>query len=257
MNVLQAVIYGFVEGFTEFLPVSSTAHLIFLSNFLKLPQNEFISFFEVFIQSGAILAVVLVYAQYLNKHQKLVMPVLISFVPTAAVGFFAHDIIKTVLFPSTLIISLSLVAVGVVFLIIEYMVGKKILTLEKNILNITPVEAFIIGLCQACAIVPGVSRAGAVIVGMMFLKYKRADAAIYSFLLAVPTIIGASVLDLIKTDYSLLTKSNLIIVGVGFVISFVSALLFIKWLIRYLQNNTLVVFGVYRILVGSILLLLF
>jgi len=257
MNVVQAVIYGFVEGFTEFLPVSSTAHLIFLSKFFNLPQSEFVSFFEVFIQSGAILAVVILYCDYIRKHIDLAKSVFISFVPTAIVGFFAHDLIKSVFFESTNIIIFSLIGIGIVFIIVEALIARKVLTLTKGIDHIPPAHAVLIGLCQALAIVPGVSRAGSVIVSMMLLKYKRSEAALYSFLLAVPTILGASVLDFAKTDFSIFNGSNVMLLIVGFVTSFVSALIFIRWFIQFLQKNTLTPFGFYRIALGAILLMIF
>ena len=258
MNVIQAIIYGLVEGFTEFLPVSSTAHLIILSNFFHLPQDQFISFFEVFIQAGAILAVLLLYAKYVWEHRSLVVPIIVSFIPTGIIGFAAHGVIKNIFFKSPLVIASSLIVVGVIFIIVEMMIARKKLILNKGIDKISYAHAFIVGVCQACAIVPGVSRAGAVIISMMLLKYKRTDAAIYSFLLAVPTILAASVLDFLKTDFSvLIVSSNAIMLGIGFATSFFAALIFVKWFIQYLQKNTLTAFAIYRIIAGATLLLLF
>ena len=142
---------------------------------------------------------------------------------------------------------------GLIFIMIEFLIKKRALVLKGSLKELTYRDAFLIGLVQSLAIVPGVSRAGAVIVGMMLLKYKRSEAAVYSFLLAVPTILGASILDLIKTDVSLLTNKNLIFVATGFLASFVSALAVIKWLITYLQKNSLVIFGVYRIILAVLL----
>jgi len=253
MTGLNSIILGLVEGVTEFLPISSTAHLIIASSLLKLPQSEFISFFEVFIQSGAILAVIYLYFGYINKHKELVPKVLVSFIPTAVIGFVMRNTIKTVFFPSLNMIAMTLLVVGLVFILIEFLIKNKTLVLKGSLKEITYCDAFLIGLIQSLAIIPGVSRAGAVIVGMMLLKYKRSEAAVYSFLLAVPTILGASILDLIKTDVSLLTNQNLIFVATGFLASFVSALAVIKWLITYLQKNSLVIFGVYRIILAVLL----
>ena len=132
------------------------------------------------------------------------------------------------------------------------LIQKKKLTLKKSLTDLSYQDAFFAGLIQSFAIIPGVSRAGAVIVGMMFMKYKRSEGAVYSYLLAVPTIIGASILDLVKTDYSLLTNQNIMIVGTGFLVSFFSALMFIKWFIKYLQSNSLTLFGLYRIILAII-----
>ena len=252
MTIIEVMILGLVEGATEFLPISSTAHLIITSSFLRLPQSVFISFFEVFIQSGAILAVIFLYFDYIRKHQDLIPKVLISFVPTAIIGFFMREIIKTVFFQSMTIIASSLFIVGILFIVIEMLIQKKKLTLKKSLTDLSYQDAFFAGLIQSFAIIPGVSRAGAVIVGMMFMKYKRSEGAVYSYLLAVPTIIGASILDLVKTDYSLLTNQNIMIVGTGFLVSFFSALMFIKWFIKYLQSNSLTLFGLYRIILAII-----
>ncbi len=257
MTILDAGIYGIVEGFTEFLPVSSTAHLILLSSVLGIPQNQFTGLFEVVIQAGAILAVVFLYIQYILKHRQVLTRVLYSFIPTAIVGFILHDIIKNVFFKSNSLMAIALISVGALFLIAEYFIAQKKLKLEKGIEKMSAKDAVIIGLCQSLAVVPGVSRAGAVIVSMIFLKYKRTDAAIYSFLLAVPTILAASVLDLLKTDPSILNGANVTLLIVGSVVSFIFALVFVRWLLKYLQNNTLNLFAIYRIALGAILLLFF
>lgn len=148
MTLWQAVIYGVVEGFTEFLPVSSTAHLILLSNLFKLPQNEFVSFFEVFIQAGAILAIIFLYFDYVRKHREVIVPVIASFIPTALVGFFAHDIIKTVFFESNTLIASSLIVVGTLFLVIEYLITKKTLILVNKLSDLTVKEAVVVGFFQ-------------------------------------------------------------------------------------------------------------
>lgn len=257
MNIFQALILGVVEGLTEFLPISSTAHLIIASKFLGLSQTEFITFFEVFIQTGAILAVVVLYFQYILHHKKYLKPLFYSFIPTAIVGLLLHTIVKTVFFDSPLLIYSSLILVGIVFLIIEYLVKQGKLELKRSLDEITPQDAIIFGLFQACAVVPGVSRAGAVMVGMMMRGYKREESAIYSFLLAVPTIFAASALDIVKTDLSIIANdSHLYALIVGFSVSFITAYIVIKWLINYLQSHTLEIFGVYRIILGISLLLL-
>lgn len=258
MNLIQAVLLGIVEGVTEFLPISSTAHLILTSQFLGLAQTEFQKFFEVFIQLGAVLAVAFLYVRYLLKHTELIKNVLISFVPTALVGLLLYEIIKTVFFNSNLLIAFSLVAIGVVFILLEQKVKNKSLTLSKNLSQMSWREALIVGLFQSLAIVPGVSRAGIVMVALMGMKYKRTEAAMYSFLLAVPTIAAASLLDLYKSrDLLLSSRSNVALLVVGFMVSFATAYVSVRWLITYLQNNSLVNFAYYRFALAIIVVLIF
>ena len=263
MTIFHALILGIVEGITEFLPVSSTAHLIITSKFLEIPQNQFNSFFEVFIQSGAILAVVVLYWKLFINRKSLIINLFISFIPTAIVGFIFYPIIKTYLFNSMTIIIGSLFTVGILFMVLELYISKinrsgwkwlhNSLKLCKSVGQMGYYDAFIIGLVQATAIIPGVSRAGAVIIAMLLLRYKRKDAAIYSFLLAVPTILTASLFDLIKTDITSFSLNNYLLIIIGFLTSFITAYIVIKWFINYLQKNTLVSFGVYRIILAVLL----
>lgn len=250
---IKALILGLVEGFTEFLPISSTAHLIIASSLLKLPHNEYWKFFEVFIQTGAILAIVTLYfKQIFNK--KLIVNLIYSFLPTAIVGLVFYKIIKNVFFESTFLISLSLIIFGIVFLIIEKLVKLKKLIIDKEIAEMTLKQAILVGVFQSLAIVPGVSRAGAVILAGLLMGFKREEAALYSFLLAVPTIFAAGVLDVVKTNSSII-YNNISLTIIGFITAYISALVVIKWLIRYLQKKDLVLFGIYRIILGLLLLL--
>lgn len=258
MNLIQAVLLGIVEGVTEFLPISSTAHLILTSKFLGLAQTEFQKFFEVFIQMGAVLAVVFLYIKYLLKHRELIKNVLISFVPTAMVGLLLYKIIKTVFFNSNLLIAISLVAIGFVFILLEQRIKNRSLVLSRNLSQMSWREALIVGLFQSLAVVPGVSRAGIVMVALMGMKFKRTEAALYSFLLAVPTIAAASLLDLYKSkDLLLSSQSNVALLVVGFMVSFVTAFVSLRWLIAYLQNNSLVNFAYYRFALAIIVVLIF
>jgi len=250
---LKAIILGIIEGLTEFLPISSTAHLIIGARLMSLPQSAYWKFFEVFIQSGAILAVVGLYFKKLWSWQTI-KNLLFSFVPTSIVGLVLYKIIKNVFFESFNLILLMLFVVGVLFLVVEKLVSRKKLLLTKELAQMRWQEAVLIGLIQALAVVPGVSRAGAIIVGMMFLKYKREDSALYSFMLAVPTILAASALDVLKTDSALLFQNlNLSILGLG--VSFLAALVVIRWFINFLQKNGLLFFGYYRIVLSIILFL--
>jgi undecaprenyl-diphosphatase len=257
LSYLDVVILGIVEGITEFLPISSTAHLILTSKVLGLESTEFLEFFEVFIQSGAILAVAFMYARYILQNRRLILLILTSFVPTAVIGLVAHDFIKQVLFNSTSTIALALVVVGALFIGIEYMISHDKLRLDHTLGSITYKQALVIGTVQSLAIVPGVSRAGIVMLGMMGMRYKRSEAALYSFLLAVPTITAASLLDLYKSRHLFATHSDLYgVLTVGFMVSAIVAALSIKWLIGYLQKHDLRMFGWYRIALGTITLVL-
>ncbi len=250
MNILHSIILGLVEGATEFLPVSSTAHLILTSTYLHLQQTSFVSMFEVVIQSGAILAVVFLYWERLMKDKKLVTLVMLSFIPTAIIGFLLHDVIKNVFFKSQDLIVFMLALVGFVFVIVEYMFDKNNISLKKEAESLTYKDAIAIGIFQSFAIVPGVSRAGAVILGMMLLKYKRKFAAEYSFILAIPTILAASVLDVAKFNGSL-SSQEIMVLAMGFGTAFLSALLFIKWFISYVERHNLIIFGLYRIILAA------
>src|SRR3989338_5569741 len=249
MNLLIAVILGIVEGLTEFLPISSTAHLIISSRLLNIPQTEFQKFFEVFIQAGAILSVVFLYFNYAVKNPLLIKKVAASFLPTALVGFLLHKIIKEVFFESFALIIGSLVVIGLLFIVVEYLIKNKKIELSKTIKNLSWTDALIIGLGQSLAVIPGISRAGIVILAMMVKGYRRDEAAVYSFLLAVPTIIAAAGYDLLKTDSAVLSEQdNILFLSAGFVVSFITAYISVKWLIGYLKKHSLIPFGVYRIL---------
>lgn len=251
MDLLNSLILGTVEGITEFLPISSTAHLIIVSKFLNIPQTEFLKFFEVFIQSGAILAVVFMYLKYAIKNPEILKRVAVSFVPTAIVGFLLHRIIKEVFFESADLITGSLFLVGLIFILIEYLIKKKKILLSRSLKDLSWVDAVIVGFGQSLAVVPGVSRAGIVMLTMMAKGFRRDESAVYSFLLAVPTILAASVYDLLKTDMGLILDSNNFpFLLVGFLTSFVTAYVSVTWLIGFIKRKTLIGFGIYRIILS-------
>jgi len=251
MNILNAIILGFVEGMTEFLPISSTAHLIISSKLLNIPQTEFQKFFEVFIQSGAILAVIIIYWKTILKNKNLLINIILSFIPTAIVGLLLHKVIKGIFFESFTLIATSLFIVGLFFIIFEFLLKKKIVRTNKKIIQMTILQALTIGLGQSLAVVPGVSRAGAVILTMMIMGFNREESAMYSFVLAVPTLFAASAFDFIKTKPELIfTGSNSLYLIIGLFTSFISALIAIKWFIGFLQKNTLIYFGIYRIILA-------
>lgn len=255
MNVFQAIILGIVEGVTEFIPVSSTFHLIFTSKILGIAQNDFTKLFEVFIQSGAILSVVFLYLNTI-KDRNLVFKVLLSFMPTAIVGFVMYKIIKSFFFENYGLMIIVFMTVGVLFIGIEYFIRKNKTKLSLSLRQLNPYQVLLIGLIQALAVMPGVSRSGAVIIGMMFLGVKRDEAAKFSFLLAVPTIFMASAYDLYKMRSVVVGYAdNVLLLIVGFISAFISSYFVIKWFIDFLKKKTLTVFGIYRLTVGIILLL--
>jgi undecaprenyl-diphosphatase len=256
MNIFQTVILGIVEGITEFLPVSSTFHLIFTSNLLHIMQSDFVKLFEVVIQGGAILSVLFLYLQELVKDKNLMIKVVAAFVPTAIVGFVLEKIIKSVFFESNVLMLTAFFLVGLIFIGLELFLKKNKVVLKKEMKDITVKEALIIGAVQSLAVVPGVSRAGSVIVGMIGLGYKRSDAAKFSFMLSIPTILAASALELFKMRDTLTAQSgNVVVLLVGCIVAFMTSYIVIKWFINYLKNHSLEVFGWYRIIMTVLILL--
>lgn len=257
MNILQTIILGIVEGITEFLPVSSTFHLIWVSTLLGIDQTDVVKLFEVVIQAGAIFAVVLLYWKDLLTNRNMMMKVFVTTIPTAIIGLGLYSTIKDVFFESIHFTTIVFILVGVGFLLIEYLVSKKKFLPQKSITSLTLKDAVIIGFVQALAVVPGVSRAGSVIIGMMLLNYRREESAKYSFLVSVPIILAASLYDLYVMQEVLLSSSNVVTnLLLGIIVSFISAYIGVKWFVGYLQKNSLVLFGWYRIVVGIILLLI-
>ncbi len=256
-TLLMAVVLGIVEGITEFLPISSTGHLILVEDLLGY-EGPAGNFFEIIIQLGAILSVVWIYRVKLwttamglfssGPAQKLTLNVLIAFLPAAIVGVLAHDFIKSVLF-SPWVVSGALIVGGVAILVIERV--QKHYTIE-TVEEISPGRALAVGLFQCIAMIPGVSRAAATIMGALLVGVKRPAAAEFSFLLAIPTMFGATLYDLYK-NRDTLTGDNLEVIAVGFMVSFIVALVVVKWLLRYISAHTFGAFAIYRIILGIVM----
>jgi undecaprenyl-diphosphatase len=257
-QLFQAVILGIVEGLTEFLPVSSTGHLIIVGDFLGF-TGEVAKTFEIFIQLGSILGVVWLYrlkiwsvASRLREPsaQRFLLNLGIGFLPAAVVGFLLHGHIKTYLF-NPVTVAGALVVGGAVILLIERKDHRRgVPSLEA----IRPSHAFKIGLAQMVAMFPGVSRAGATIMGGLLAGLSRTTATEFSFFLAIPTMLVATTYDLYKS-YPLLRADDAVMLMVGFVTAFATAIIVVKTLLVYVSRHDFTVFGYYRIVFGLLVLL--
>lgn len=254
MTALHALLLGIVEGISEFLPISSTAHLILVSALLKLQQTDFQKTFEIVIQLGAILSVVVVYWQSFLVRRDVLLRIIIAFIPTAIIGFLLEKIIRNVLFDSIPTILASLFIGGVILVIFEkFHTPSKTDVADMGAMSYK--QAFAIGLCQALAVIPGVSRSGATIVGGTLLGVSRKAIVDFSFVLAVPTMLAATLLEIAKhhSDMSF-DQSGLLLIG--FVTSFIVALISIKWLLTYIKKHTFVAFGLYRMVAALVFFVL-
>jgi len=253
MDIIHAVILGIIEGITEFLPISSTGHLIVASELLGLPQSETNTAFQVIIQLSAILAVIANYKDKFHpKHFDLWVKLFIAFLPLAAVGFVFKDQIKMLF--SVQVVAVMFIIGGIVFLIIEYF-QKSATPKTLDVEDISYKQAALVGVAQVFALIPGTSRAGSTIVGALLVGLSRKASAEFSFLLALPVMAATSGYELLK-NYKDFSDANLITLGVGFLVSFIVAYFTMKLFLRFLEKFTFVGFGIYRIIFGAILLYL-
>lgn len=252
MELIHAVVIAIVEGLTEFLPVSSTGHMIIASHMMNMPQTEFLKTFEIAIQLGAIGAVFSLYWRVFLLDWEVGAKVLAAFVPTAVIGFLLYKIVKQFLLGNVAVVGLALLVGGIFLVVFERLYrGKQ--GAVKDLHGISYAQAVIIGLCQSVAVVPGVSRSAATIVGGLMLGISRTVIVEFSFLLAVPTMLAATVLDLLKSGPRI-TAHEFGLLAVGFVVAFAVAFATVKFLLRYVQRNDFIAFGVYRIAVGVLVL---
>ncbi len=251
MNYIQAIVLAIIEGLTEFLPVSSTGHMIIASSFFGIAQEDFTKLFTIVIQLGAILSVVVLYFKRFFQSIDFYLKLLVAFVPAVVLGLLLSDLIDGLL-ENPITVAISLVIGGLILLKVDAWFKGSEAT------EVTYLTAFKIGLFQCLAMIPGVSRSGASIVGGMSQKLSRTSAAEFSFFLAVPTMLGATVkkcYDYYKAGFVLSDEQvNLLIIGN--VVGFVVALLAIKTFIGFLSKNGFKVFGYYRIIAGIALLLI-
>lgn len=278
IEIIKAILFGIVEGITEWIPISSTGHLILVEQFVKFTEvsSEFWSMFQVVIQFGAILAVVVLYFKqiwpftkqkekaikktgilsYLNKDiMNLWGKILVGCIPAAVVGLLFDDVFEA-LFYNPLCIAIALIVFGIAFIIIENWNKNRKSKKEENS-QITYKDALIIGIFQLlAAIFPGTSRSGATIIGGLLIGLSRPNAAEFTFYLAIPTMLGASLLKLVKFGFGF-TSIELLVLLVGMLVSFLVSVIVIKFLMSYIKKHDFKVFGYYRIILGIIVLAYF
>jgi undecaprenyl-diphosphatase len=255
MNTLQAIVLAIIEGITEFLPVSSTGHMIIASSFFGIAHEDFTKLFTIVIQLGAILSVVVLYFKRFFQTLDFYFKLLVAFVPAVVLGLLLSDFIDGLL-ENPVTVAISLLIGGLILLKVDGWFNNPNTTETSQ--EITYLQAFKIGLFQCIAMIPGVSRSGATIVGGMSQKLSRTTAAEFSFFLAVPTMLGATVkkcYDYYKAGFEL-SHDQINLLVIGNVVAFIVALLAIKTFIGFLTKNGFKVFGYYRIIAGIILLII-
>ncbi len=253
MDILHSLILGIVEGITEFLPISSTGHLILASRLLNISQSDFVKSFEIIIQLGAILAVVAMYWKSLLNVENL-KKIIVAFIPTAIIGLAFYKFAKTYLIGNFNVVLWALILGGAVLIFFEIL-HKDDRDGEEGIENISYKQSLLVGLCQAVAIIPGVSRSAATIVGGRLVGLRKKTIVEFSFLLAVPTMLAASGLDILKNANSF-SIDQVWVLSIGFLTSFVVAVLSIKFLLSFIRKHSFSSFGAYRIAVAIIFWLL-
>jgi len=263
--LIKAAIMGVVEGLTEFLPVSSTGHLILTEALLKpvVADENVMHAFEVAIQPGAILAILIVYWQLITRtlgtlvsnplSRRLVANIAIGFLPAAAIGFAIHKQITKYLFNGPVVAGAFIVG-GLIILLVESRKGRTARITDIN--EMTAVDALKVGLCQCLGMIPGTSRSGSTIIGGLLVGLSRPVATEFSFFLAIPTLIGASVLEVFKVRHELAANAHeyMPMFAVGFVVSFLAAWVCVRWLLRYVATHTFIPFAWYRIAFGLVVL---
>ena len=270
IEIIKAILFGIVEGITEWLPISSTGHMILLNDLIKLNvTDEFYSMFEVVIQLGAILAVVLIYFKEIfpwgfgkNKNDtkktlNLWGKILVACIPAAVLGLLLDDWLDEHLYNSV-VVALALIIYGIIFIIIE---RKKVGTRKtKSIDDISYKQAFQVGMFQLLSLVPGTSRSGSTIIGGLLVGLDRKVAATFTFFLAIPVMVGASLLKVLKyflKTGAIFTSLEWSILIVGCIVAFIVSILVIKFLMNYIKKHDFQVFGWYRIVLGILVLIYF
>ena len=255
MTLLHSLILGIIEGFTEFLPVSSTGHLILATHILGLPQSAFVKTFEIAIQSGAILAVIVVYwKKFLDVE--ILKKVIAAFIPTAIIGLILYKVFKSYLIGNIAVVLCALAIGGLLLILFEKFFRPDESKAISDLKSLSYKQAALIGVAQSVAIIPGVSRSAMTIVGGLFVGMSRKAVVEFSFLLAVPTIIAATGLDLVQNIHAF-TSNQFGTLTVGFIAAFVTALFGIRFLLSYVRNKTFIGFGIYRVILVLVFVLFF
>ncbi len=268
IDILKSFILGVIEGITEWLPISSTGHLIVADEFIKLNMTpEFMEMFNVVIQLGAIMAVVVIYftkmwpfstkkKEHFIKKDVFSMwfKVIVAILPAAIIGIPLDDFFEEK-FHNYIVVALALIVYGIAFLVVEKR-NHKLTPKINSIAEMSYKTAFLVGLFQALSLIPGTSRSGSTILGAILIGVSRVAAAEFSFYMAVPVMFGASLIKLLKFGFDF-TGSELIILAVGMVTAFVISIIAIKFLINYIKKKDFTAFGYYRIVLGIIVLLYF
>jgi undecaprenyl-diphosphatase len=250
MGIFEAIILGILEGLTEFLPISSTGHLILASHLMGIEQTAVHKSFEVVIQLGSICAVIFLYFKKLFSDFTLMKKLAVAFLPTGILGFLFYKHIKALFAPET--VAFMLIAGGVVFIVLEYFYKPKEHHIHK-IDDISYKQALLVGFAQSFSMVPGTSRSGATIIGGLLSGLNRKTAVEFSFLLAVPTMVAATGYDVLK-NFSSFGGGDLSNLVAGFITAFLVAMFAIKWFLKFAAKFSFVPFGVYRIIIGVLFL---
>jgi len=250
-SYIYSIVLGIVEGFTEFLPISSTAHLVLVSEILKIGQTNFTKTFEIAIQSGAILAVIVFYWRKFIDFETL-KRVIVAFIPTGIIGLLLYKFVREFLLGNISVVLWALALGGIVLILFEKLFKEK--ASIEDIKDISYGKAVIIGVWQSVAIIPGVSRSAATIIGGMIVGVSRKAIVEFSFLLAVPTMFAATSLDILN-NYTQFSSSQFFSLGIGLLTAFVTAVLGIKFFLKYIKNHSFVVFGIYRIILVVVFIL--
>lgn len=254
MNLIDTLILSTVEGVSEFLPISSTGHLILTSHLLRLQQTEFLKSFEIAIQAGAILSVLVLYGKKLLTNTMMLKKTIVAFIPTAVIGLILYKVIKSFLLGNEAITLAALFFGGIALILLELFFHGK--DHKETIDTISYKKAALIGVFQSISIIPGVSRSASTIIGGLFLGMTRYQATEFSFMLAIPTMFAATTLDLVKSAPSF-TSGQVQTLIIGFLASFLVALVAVKWFIGYVRYHTFIPFGIYRIALAALYYLIF
>lgn len=248
LSNIHAILLGLVEGVTEFLPISSTGHMILTANALNITQDSVLKSFEIFVQLGAICAVLVLFFKKMILNKKNFLLICYAFIPTAIIGYLFYDFVTKKLFSSQMVVLYALFFGGIALILIELYIKHK----TKNIGEINEVgeigikHAILIGIFQSTALIPGVSRSAATIMGGLLLGISRVAIVEFSFMLAVPVMASAVFLDIYKTGTDVYLGHGSIFV-LGFVTAFISAFLAVNFLLKYIKKHSFIAFGVYRI----------